>query len=238
MMMMPYAKSLVMILTAALLMLAVPAQAQDENLATTLRLLNQTPARRNPNFVSIETIKTMRILDTNRQFVGYVTDLTLDDFGTITGIGGEISRLINKTVTVYKPYDAVAYLPEASSFQMPLIANKDTQELEGPSSAQALAQTAESVSGKVYTVEDLMGAEVFARGGRYMGKIVNLLFDREVTALQAIILQEIPQARRYDEIAIPFNRRIFEFSDSFGTLTLQMDPGASEILKEFAQTRR
>ena len=229
-------KYLVVIFLIGIFCWNLPAQAQEGlgQFEVDLRLINQTPAVRNPRFVTDTQIFDLRVADTNRTLVGKPDDLMIGPAGQPQIIVSEITRVGRERRTVQHNYDRVEYLEQMSAYEIPLI-----YEANNEISPQAQAALSPSMdASKMFSLRGMKGAEVYTIDGRWIGKVTDILFDEQLTGIEALVVQNVPGARRYDEIAIPFDPGLVSIRHNYGVVEFRVHPAAGQVLMEYGRAQR
>lgn len=227
-------KHLLIAATSLLLFTACPAAAQDSQFENQLQLLNQTPASRNPAFLNWDAMFSMKILSANRQLIGNVEDIKVDESGALVGLVSEVNRLDRGEQVVQNQAHEIKFHEGINSFEIPLAFS------ETPDTApEALAAIAPAAGGgQTLSLRAMKGAEVRSQDGRWLGTVKDVVFDEQAQAVQALVLEDVPGARRYTEIAIPFNTGAIEPISDFGDIQFRVDRAAAQTVMDFARDRR
>ncbi|MCB9990112.1 MAG: PRC-barrel domain-containing protein [Rhodospirillales bacterium] len=209
------------------------AQQGAEAFAANIAALNRTPASRNPVFQDFNRVFTLRVLDTNRQWAGDVADLKIDGTGAVTQVVGNINRVSTDRGLVTKSVGDLTFMDDISSFVMSL-------ESLPENSAEALAAITPAAGGdgKVYSFKAMNGAKVYNTQGKWVGVVKNLMLDKEMNGIEAIVLEDVPGARRYTEIAIPFDPDHVTVNAHYEEIELRLDPAAAKAVTDFAKDHR
>ncbi len=235
------------VLFALVLMLwPLPAAAQNADMAAfsyTLQSLNRTPISQSPRFKSEQDMLALRALDVNRQLVGQLEDVRVDDSGALTAIVSEINMAGRDTPLVRSAVNTIAYADDASAFIIPLADITGSGGANGnnePVSAEDLAAIAPAAggSGRDFSLRAMIGAEVRSDTGRWLGEVKHVMFDEQAAGITALVLQDVPGARRYTEIALPFDPAMVTVRDDFGAIEFRVHSDAAGILTRFARDNR
>ncbi|GEM_PF-1645777 len=223
-------------LIALLLFVPLPAIAQGNisRFENKLYLLNETPASRNPQFLNWQQMFSMKVISGNRQLVGKVEDITVDESGAFTGLVSEINKLNrNEQVMKHQAYEIKFHEP-INAFEIPLVL-ADKQDV----SPEALAAIAPAAGGgKILSLKAMKGAEVKSRAGRRLGVVKDVVFDEQVQAIQALVLENVPGANRYAEIAIPYDAEQITAVSDYGRIEFHIKNAAAATVTDFAKGRR
>ena len=179
------------------------AHAQDPaaSFVMDMKLLNRTPGARNPDFKSLHSeIFRSRTLDSNRQLVGALKDLKIDESGTIVKIISEITWVRGKPREIEHFPAEVVFMEGKNAWEVPLLF-----EGEAVMSPEMLANIAPAAGGKVYQIRDLFGADIRSDSGRMVAEVKDVLLDREATKIEALLITSVAGASHYDEITVPFD---------------------------------
>lgn len=215
-------KKFVSLIIAVLLLINLPAQAQD--FTGQLTLLNQSPPERNPDFKRAQDIFDMHIVNDNRQLIGDVADLTVNQNGEVVFLTGLINWESGDEYTIIKPYEEVIFHEPVSAFQIPFSGDKET--------VTRLEADENTVS-----IKRLLDKELRSVTGRNMGVIRTILFNDDVTAVRALVLENVPRAGRYERIAIPFDSAYLEIGRRYGEKVLYLKRIEAGELIDYARER-
>lgn len=215
-----------------------PATAQD-NLAqfeNRLNGLNQTQITLSPRYKTDFEVFAMRVLDSNRQLVGRVEDIKLDDSGAMVGLVSEINNVGRKNRTVENEvFEVVTYQGITNSFEIPL--GFDATEDTSPEVLAAIAPAAGG-QGSILSLRAMIDADVRNDGGRWLGKVKNIVFDNEARRIEAIVIDDVPGARRYQEIALPFDPEQVKVVSDYGRIEFRVEAAAAKLVTDFAKENR
>ena len=226
---------LMLFCVAVIAALPVPAKAQSaDQFAAQIAQLNRTPASRNPSFQTSQRIFSLRVLDTNRQWVGDVADLKIDEAGLVAEVVGNIDRVGNGEQLIRRPRTQVSYLDPISSFIVPL---NGTAVVTSPEALAAIAPAAGN-GGKVYSFKAMKGAEVRATRGSWVGVVKDLLVNEDMESVQALVLEDVPGAGRYTEIAVPYDPRHVSINNDYGRIEFRLTPEAAKAVTDYARKNR
>lgn len=219
----------------ALLLFAAPVRAQQDisPLEAQLYLLNQTPATQNPQFLTWQQMFSMKILSSNRQLIGRVEDIKVDESGALVKLVSTVNQLNRGEQIVENDINQIAFHEPINAFEIPLVF-AETPEVS-PESLAAIAPAAGG--GDILSLKAMKGAEVRSADGRWLGVVRDVVFDEQAQAVQALVLEDVPGARRYTEIAIPFDENVEPVSD-YGTIQFRVKREAAQTIMEFARGRR
>jgi sporulation protein YlmC with PRC-barrel domain len=214
------------------------AQISTAEFNNQIALLNQTPVRRNPRLMTDEKLFDFRIIDSNSQLVGNLSDLIVSPSGKIERIGSLIKTMVKEPRVIYKKYTPEQYREDISAFEVPIVISEQPSEREENSTAAALASLEPSSGGSSYSIKDMVGKDLTTPDGRFMGKIKNIVFNDKVTRIEALLLEDIPSARRNKEIAMPYIEGDITFIERFGNLEINLSYERADDLKEYARSFR
>ena len=223
------------VFTLACIPASAYAQQNAEQFAMHLQLLNRTPATRNPQFKTWQNIMDARVLDGNRQLVGSLEDLKIDENGSVSELVSEISWVGDKNEIVKHPIGETTFLSGKNFFEVPLSVNADNR-VTSPEALAAIAPAAGG--GKLYSFKAMKGAQVLNTGGNWVGIVKDLLIDDEMRAVQALVLEDVPGARRYTEIAIPFDTEHISVNTRYDRIEFRLNPAAAKAVTDFARDSR
>ena len=209
-------------LMVGLLFIAQPAAAQsnDPALLSSIDRLNATPAVRSPDFKENGYIFSTRILDTNRQLVGYVRDMLIYSSGEMAYVDGEITRARSGSPRRLYAADNVTFLEDISSWEVPLENFNDNISRNN-----------------LFELQAMVGAEVKDISGGWVGKVKYVLMDKEARIIKGLVLNEVPGASRYDDVAIPFMTEYVTIMKRYDRIEFRLDRAMAQTVKDFARER-
>jgi len=223
------------ILTAAMLaLISAPAVAQDDIFMSKLLMLNQTQITRNPDMKTDDEIFQLKVLDSNRQLVGKIEDIKIDESGEVAKLVSEINKVGRRDNVVEHNAAEIQFHRGVNAFQVPLAYS--APEEVSPESLAAIAPAAGD--SKIYSLKEMVGAEVLSNEGRYLGKVKHVMFDENAHDIRALVLEDVPGARRYTDIAIPFDSREIGMTTAFGDFQFRLAQDAAVTLTDFAKDHR
>lgn len=225
------------ILLAGLLLLSpVTARAQNDVEAFTAAIvsLNATPATRNPAYETYQQALNKKVLDTNRQWVGGVADLKIDQDGAVAEVVSEINQQGQRDYTVRNQAGSYEFLKNINAFVMTLPAGNV---VTTPEALAAIAPAAGN-GGEVYSFRAMKGAEVYNAAGNFVGSVKDVLVGDDMQVIRALVLENVPGARRYTEIAVPFDPAHVSFNTRFNRFEFRMSPEAAKAVTDYARERR
>ncbi len=210
------------------------AQSEAEQFTNQLHGLNQTKITFSTRFKSDQDIFSMRVLDVNRQLVGSVEDIKIDESGALVKLISEINRVGRKTNIVQSESYEVTFHEDISSFEIPLV--YDAAQDVSPEALAAITPAAGG--GSIFSLRAMIGAEVHSRSGRWLGVVKNVMFDEQAQAVKALVIEDVPGARRYTEIALPFDPAQIKMTSDYGRVEFRIEPIAAKAIIDLAKKNR
>ncbi len=221
---------------AAFLCMAGPSFAQN-TFENQLYLLNQTEITFSPRFKTDQDIFAMRVLDPSRQLIGKIEDMRVDENGGLVKLVSEINRVGRHENIVQNDAYEVTFHEDISAFEIPLVLSpEDRKQDDSPEALAAIAPAAGG--GHLYSMKAMIGAEVRNDGGRWLGVVKNVVFDEKAEMIEALVLEDVPGARRYTHIALPYDPREVKIIDNYGRVQFRVAPSAAKAVTDFAKARR
>ena len=212
--------SLVILVGALFVAQPVSAQSNDPALLSSIDRLNATPAVRNPDFKDNDYIFSTRVLDNNRQLVGYVRDTLMYTSGELAYIDGEITRSSDGRPRRLYAANDITFLGSVSSWEVPLDNYKENVNRNN-----------------LFEMKAMVGAEVKDIGGGWVGKVKYVLLDKEARVIEALVLNEVPGAGRYDDVAIPFMTEYVTIMKRYDRVEFRLDRAMAQSDRDFARER-
>jgi len=215
-----------------------PLQAQDSEAQymNQLQLLNQTPIARSPLHKTDQDMFSMRVIDKNRQLVGKVADIAFDESGAMVKLVSDINRIGRRESIVRNDAFEVIFHEDISAFEIPLVLSPGDVRDISPEALAAIAPAAGG--GSVYSLKAMLGADVRSRDGRWVGIVKNVIFDEQGQAIRALLVEDVPRARRYKDIALPFDPQQIKVNSDYGRVEFRAEPAAAKAIMDFAKSSR
>lgn len=223
-------------LMVMLLFASLPAMAQSgaEQFGAELQSLNRTKITFSPRFKSDHEMFSMRILDPNRQLIGKVQDLKIDESGAIVKLVSEINRIGRTPNIIQSEAYEITFHEDISSFEIPL--HYDGAQDVSPEALAAITPAAGG--GHIFGLSAMIGAEVRSDSGRWLGTVKNVMFGENAKTIKALVLEDVPGARRYTEIALPFDQEQIKMVTDYGRVQFRVKPAAFIVTTNFAKKNR
>lgn len=210
------------------------ARAETRDFRAALETLNRTPAMNSPQFKTWDEIFALRVIDGNRQLVGAVEDVRVNADGSLTALVTRIRNVGRREKLVESAAEAVVFHKDISAFEIPFAPGGavpvDEKDLSDVSPAAG--------GGLLYSLRAMKGTELRDTGGRWLGSVKSVLLDSGAAGIQALVLQDVPGADRYRDIAIPFDPARLTVNPRFGHIQFRLTPEAAQDLTEYAKGLR
>lgn len=204
------------------LFIAQPANAQSDDpaLIRSFERLNASPAVRSPEFKSNSYVLSTRILDSNRQLMGYVRDTLMFSSGELAYLDAEITRVAGSPHRLYDADEAVFH-DNVGSWVVSLDSFEKTVDRN-----------------PLFNMKAMIGAEVKDIGGGWLGKVKYVLMDDQANQIKALVLNEVPGAGRYDDMTLPFDTDFVTIRKQYDTVEFRVNRAHAQSFRDFARENR
>ena len=140
--------------------------------------------------------------------------------GEMAYVDGEITRARSGSPRRLYAADNVTFLEDISSWEVPLENFNDNVSRNN-----------------LFELQAMVGAEVKDISGGWVGKVKYVLMDKDARIIKALVLNEVPGASRYDDVAIPFMTEYVTIMKRYDRIEFRLDRAMAQTVKDFARER-
>lgn len=147
-----------------------------------------------------------RVLDDTNRVVGEVDDVILHRSGAINMLNIDFNRLRLDTGNLFIDFDDLGIRPVSNGYKM---SRTDDDIREMVPDLLASMATASGSNSNGYSTKKLLGKKIYARDGRRLATIQDVLFDARGTHADMLFVSMNQKPVRGEKIAIPFSQVSF-----------------------------
>ena len=152
-------------------------------------------------------VLSKRLLDDTNRVVGEIDDVILHRSGAINMLNIDFDRLRLDTGNLFIDYNDLGIRPATNGYKMEYT---DDQIKELVPELLANMETASGASENNYSTKKLIGRQIYAKDGRKIGKIEDVLFDANGSHADMLFIAMTQRPVRGEKMAIPFSNASYK----------------------------
>ena len=172
-----------------------------------LSAINKARPEQNRKHQSVRKVLDAKVLDKTNRVVGQVQDVVLDRSGGINMINVDFDRLRLGIGVLPINYGDLGVRPSNGSYKM---SYSDDQLKEMLPSFLNDMSSASGEQVNNFTVSKIMGRDVYAQDGKKIGRVVDVLFDRNGSRAEFLFVNMSERSVRGEKVAIPFASPLYQ----------------------------
>lgn len=190
------------IFLATLCIAALSVQAQSFRFYETLAQMNRIDPLQNTRLRQATQIQNSNIQDEQNKVIGHVRDMILAKDGAIHSISIEFDSQHLPT-EVYFSYDSKDIISYSDGYGL----NMSEERIQSiyPELLANIETAAGDSSMDRYSMNTLVGAQIKKENGEKLGKVENIMFNKEGTQARGLFISMTRQGMRGETLSIPFD---------------------------------